>query len=68
MTFFNPSGVKPTVETDATFGAYVERAAADYVRLSKTPNQFDDFVAQISEMWQDPQAFNTAVLKYLSLY
>jgi len=122
---FNPSGVKPTVETDATFGAYVERAAADYARLSKTPDQFDDFVAQISEMWakqpnftpeqlksirvpvavalgehdeainlehtkqmaslipsstlillpnlshfamwQDPQAFNTAVLKYLAL-
>ncbi len=64
---FNPSGVKPTVETDAVFGAYVERAAAVYSRLSKTPKQFDEFVAQISEMWQDAESFNTAVLKYLDM-
>jgi pimeloyl-ACP methyl ester carboxylesterase len=64
---FNPSGVKPTVETDAVFGAYVEMAAADYSRLSKTPKQFDSFVAQISEMWQDAEAFNAAVLKYLDM-
>ncbi len=60
---FNPSGVKPTVETDATFGAYVGRAAADYARLSKTPNQFDDFVAQISEMWAKQPNFTPEELK-----
>jgi pimeloyl-ACP methyl ester carboxylesterase len=48
---FNPSGIEPTVSTDALFGLYVERAAADFIRLSKTPTQFDAFVAQISEMW-----------------
>ena len=48
---FNPSGVKPSVETDETFGAYVNRAAEDYARLSETPKEFDGFVAQISEMW-----------------
>ena len=60
---FNPSGVKPTVETDATFGAYVERAAADYSRLSKTPKQFDAFVAQISEMWAKQPNFTPEQLK-----
>jgi pimeloyl-ACP methyl ester carboxylesterase len=60
---FNPSGVKPTVETDAVFGAYVERAAADYTRLSKTPKQFDEFVAQISEMWAKQPNFTPEQLK-----
>jgi pimeloyl-ACP methyl ester carboxylesterase len=60
---FNPAGVKPTVETDAVFGAYVERAAADYSRLSKTPKQFDEFVAQISEMWAKQPNFAPEQLK-----
>ena len=46
-----PEGVKPTVETDPTFGAYIERMAADYTRLSPTPDEFDAFVEQISQMW-----------------
>jgi len=60
---FNPSGVKPTVETDPVFGAYIERAAADYSRLSKTPKQFDEFVAQISEMWAKQPNFTPEQLK-----
>ena len=55
--------MKPTVETDAVFGAYVERAAADYSRLSKTPKQFDEFVAQISEMWAKQPNFTPEQLK-----
>ncbi len=60
---YNPSGVKPTVETDATFGAYVEKAATDYSRLSKTPQQFDEFVAQLSEMWAKEPNFTPEQLK-----
>ncbi|ACN16300.1 predicted alpha/beta hydrolase [Desulforapulum autotrophicum HRM2] len=60
---FNPSGVKSSVETDTTFGAYVERAAVDYARLSKTPKQFDEFVAQISEMWAKLPNFSPEQLK-----
>jgi pimeloyl-ACP methyl ester carboxylesterase len=48
---YTPEGVKPSVETDPTFNAYIERAAKDYARLSPTPDEFDAFVAQISEMW-----------------
>lgn len=39
------------VAEDAVFGAYIGRMAADFARLSPTPDQFDAFVAQISEMW-----------------
>ena len=44
-------GVDPAVETDAVFGAYVERMAEAYARLSPTPDQFGAFVEQISHMW-----------------
>jgi pimeloyl-ACP methyl ester carboxylesterase len=64
---FNPSGVKPTVETDAVFGAYVERAMADYSRLSKTPKQFDPFIAQISEMWAKQPDFTPEQLKSIRI-
>jgi pimeloyl-ACP methyl ester carboxylesterase len=46
-----PEGVRETVGTDPVFGAYVERASADYARLSPTPDEFDAFVEQISQMW-----------------
>jgi pimeloyl-ACP methyl ester carboxylesterase len=46
-----PEGVKETVGDDPIFGAYVERASADYARLSPTPDEFDAFVEQISQMW-----------------
>ena len=48
---YDPSGVKETVGDDPVFGAYVERASADYARLSPTPGEFDAFVEQISQMW-----------------
>jgi pimeloyl-ACP methyl ester carboxylesterase len=44
-------GVDPAVATNAVFGAYIGSMATDYARLSPTPDQFDPFVAQISEMW-----------------
>jgi pimeloyl-ACP methyl ester carboxylesterase len=45
-------GVDPAVMTNKTFGAYIERSGIDYKRLSKTPDQYDAFVAQISHMWE----------------
>jgi pimeloyl-ACP methyl ester carboxylesterase len=44
-------GVDPAVATNAVFGAYITWMGEDYVRMSPTPDQFDAFVAQISEMW-----------------
>lgn len=44
-------GVDPAVATNAVFGDYINKMAADYARLSPTPDQFDGFVTQISAMW-----------------
>jgi pimeloyl-ACP methyl ester carboxylesterase len=60
---FDPSGALPTVHTDSVFGAYVGRVAADYGRLSSTPDQFSDFLAQISQMWAVEPSFTEDQLK-----
>lgn len=44
-------GVNPSVETNKTFSAYIERSGKDYVRMSRTPGEYDAFVEQISHMW-----------------
>jgi pimeloyl-ACP methyl ester carboxylesterase len=44
-------GVDPAVANDAVFGAYIEWMAGDYAKLSPTPDQFEAFVTQISDMW-----------------
>ncbi len=47
----NVAGLRPDIAESAVFNKYIEIAGADYARLSPTPNEFDAFVAQISEMW-----------------
>jgi len=44
-------GVDPGVETNKTFGAYIERSGKDYAMMSKTPGEYDAFLEQISQMW-----------------
>lgn len=45
-------GVDPTVGDDAVFmGIYATWMGEDYAHMSKTPDQYDAFVAQISNMW-----------------
>lgn len=52
---YDSAGAKPLTEADPVFRACLERAAADYERLSKTPDQFGSFFGQISNMWEkDP--------------
>ena len=48
---YTPEGVKASVANDPTFNAYIARAGEDYARLSPTPDEFDAFVEQISQMW-----------------
>lgn len=45
-------GVDPGVLTNKTFAAYIERSGRDYKKLSRTPDQYDAFVGQISKMWE----------------
>jgi pimeloyl-ACP methyl ester carboxylesterase len=44
-------GVDPSVAEDAVFGGYIGWMGEEYAKMSPTPDQFDAFVAQISEMW-----------------
>ncbi|ESZ48184.1 alpha/beta hydrolase [Mesorhizobium sp. L2C054A000] len=50
-------GVDPGVLTNKTFAAYIDRSGRDYKKLSKTPDQHDAFVAQISHMWESEPAW-----------
>ncbi|ESW91532.1 alpha/beta hydrolase [Mesorhizobium sp. LSJC285A00] len=50
-------GVDPGVLTNKTFAAYIDRSGSDYKKLSKTPDQYDAFVAQISHMCESEPAW-----------
>lgn len=50
-------GVDPNVMNSATFNAFIERSGKDYARFSKTPDQFNAFVEQISHMWASEPAW-----------
>jgi pimeloyl-ACP methyl ester carboxylesterase len=50
-------GVDPAVATNVTFGAYIERMGKDYEKFSKTPDQYNAFVEQISKMWASEPAW-----------
>ena len=44
-------GVDPSVATNAVFNTCVTWIGEDFVKLSPAPDQYDAFVAQISDMW-----------------
>jgi pimeloyl-ACP methyl ester carboxylesterase len=44
-------GVDPGVGTNAVFGSYIAWMGDVYRQVSPTPDQYDAFVAQISNMW-----------------
>ncbi len=47
----NVAGLKPDIDKNPTFAKYIEQAGKDYERLSKTPKEYNDFLAQIGQMW-----------------
>lgn len=55
-------GVLASVAEDKTFLAYIDRMGEDYRRLSKTPDEYDAFVEQISTMWATEPAYTDAEL------
>jgi pimeloyl-ACP methyl ester carboxylesterase len=44
-------GLKPDVLQNKTFAGYVDKAGEVYKEISPTPDQYDAFVEQISNMW-----------------
>ena len=47
----NVAGLRSDLAESAVFNKYIEVAGQDYARLSKTPKEYDAFLAQIGEMW-----------------
>ena len=48
---FDPTGVRLDINENAYWNAFVERASEDYQTLSPHPERWDDFLANISNMW-----------------
>jgi pimeloyl-ACP methyl ester carboxylesterase len=48
---YDPTGVRLDVGTNPYFGAYIERAYEDYLALSPQPERWDEFLANITNMW-----------------
>ncbi|WP_080588527.1 alpha/beta fold hydrolase [Bradyrhizobium japonicum] len=47
----DPSGVADIASNDV-FNAYIARAGEEYKRLSPTPTEYKNFVAEITKMWE----------------
>jgi pimeloyl-ACP methyl ester carboxylesterase len=59
-------GVKSDVMDNKTFAAYIDRSGAIYKKLSPTPDQYDAFVEQISQMWSSQPNWSDAQLKTIT--
>jgi pimeloyl-ACP methyl ester carboxylesterase len=60
-------GVKPDVMQSKVFSAYVDRSGVDYRKMSKTPDQYDAFVEQISHMWATQPNWSDAELAKITV-
>jgi pimeloyl-ACP methyl ester carboxylesterase len=47
----DPSGLKPDFDKGGVFAAFEKRAGTEYRSLSPTPEQYDSFLKEISQMW-----------------
>ncbi|WP_205299180.1 alpha/beta hydrolase [Paraburkholderia sp. Cy-641] len=47
----NTDGTRPDADKNPTFAAFIDRTGKEYAKLSPTPNQYQDFLAQIGNMW-----------------
>jgi len=63
----NVAGLRPDIDKSAVFNKYIEVAGEDYKRLSKTPDQYDDFVKQISQMWATQPDYKPEQLAKISV-
>ena len=55
-------GVKPDVMNNKTFNDYINVAGEQYRKLSPTPNEYEAFVNQISQMWATQPNWTAAEL------
>lgn len=62
----DPTGVRLDVGTNAYFNAYIAANAADYPNLSPEPERWDEFLANISNMWATQPNFTDAQLETIT--
>jgi pimeloyl-ACP methyl ester carboxylesterase len=59
----DPSGVREDLGQNDTFNRFIAHAGGDYKRLSRTPGDYDAFVAAISKMWDTEPHFTADQLR-----
>jgi pimeloyl-ACP methyl ester carboxylesterase len=62
---YDESGAKPR-KSSRTFARYTAKCRADYVRLSKTPKQWNASVAWLRPLWREPMGFTKDQLKQIA--
>lgn len=60
-------GVKADVMENKTFADYITRAGETYAKISPTPNEYDAFVGQISNMWMSQPAWTPEMLAKITV-
>ena len=60
---FDPSGVRLDIGENAKFNAYIARAAEEYQQNSPAPERWDEFLANISNMWATEPNYTEEQLK-----
>ncbi|HMG51062.1 MAG TPA: alpha/beta hydrolase [Inquilinus sp.] len=61
------TALKPDFDKSPAFAAFVERAGTEYQALSKTPDQYDAFLQQISQMWATQPDFTADQLRGITV-
>jgi pimeloyl-ACP methyl ester carboxylesterase len=64
---YNPGGVKSDVGGSVMFNTYGVQAEADYKRLSPTPDRFNAFLANITNMWATEPNFTKDEMRNISV-
>ncbi len=57
------AGVRPGVERNPTFAAFIRRAGREYAGYSATPTQYGAFLDQIGKMWANQPRWSDARLE-----
>ena len=63
---FDPTGVRLDIGQNAYFNAYIARASEEYQRLSPAPERWDEFLANISNMWATEPNYTEDQLKSIT--
>jgi pimeloyl-ACP methyl ester carboxylesterase len=63
----DPTGVRLDVGSSPLFNAYIEQAYADYLSMSPAPERWDEFLANISNMWATEPNFSWDQLRSISV-